>query len=102
MVREDEEVDAGGPGSGAKDGDPLGISAKVANVLVEPAQGLDLVQEAIVPLCRLITGTEETWGVCRSQKEEGVGDEENKKRRETHISISEGRIYHLSGKCFLL
>lgn len=31
---------------------------------------------------------------------EGVGDEENKKGRETHISISEGRIYHSSGKKF--
>lgn len=31
-----------------------------------------------------------------------MGDEENKKGRETHISISEGRIYHSSEKCFLL
>lgn len=61
VVREDEEVDAGGPGPRAEDGDPLGVSAKVADVLVEPAQGLDLVQEAVVPLCRLIAGAQEAW-----------------------------------------
>jgi len=32
----------------------------VADVLVEPAQGLNLVQQAIVPLRGLISGTEET------------------------------------------
>lgn len=37
VVWEDEEVDAGGPGPRAEDGDPLGISAEVADVLVEPA-----------------------------------------------------------------
>lgn len=69
MVREDEEVDAGGPGPGAEDGDPLGVSAKVADVLVEPAQGLDLVQEAVVSLCRLITGAEETCTRRRQEEE---------------------------------
>lgn len=61
MVREDEEVDTGSPSSRAKDGDPLRVSTKVADILVEPAKSLDLVQEAIVPLGGLITGTEETW-----------------------------------------
>lgn len=69
VVWEDEEVDAGGPGPGAEDGDPLGVSAEVADVLVEPAQGLDLVQKAIVPLCRLITGAEETWTRKRQEEE---------------------------------
>lgn len=58
---EDEEVDAGSPSPGAEDGDPLWVSAEVADVLVEPAQGLNLVQQPIVPLSRLITGTEEAW-----------------------------------------
>lgn len=44
MVRKDEKVDAGGPSSRAKDGYPLWISTKVADILIEPAQGLDLVQ----------------------------------------------------------
>lgn len=61
MVREDEEVDAGGSGPGAEDGDPLGVSAEVADVLVEPAQRLDLVQQAVVALGRLIAGAEEAW-----------------------------------------
>lgn len=62
MVREDEEVDAGGPGPGAEDGDPLGVSAEVADVLVEPAQRLDLVQQAVVPFGGLIAGAEEACG----------------------------------------
>lgn len=61
MVREDEEVDAGGPGPGAEDGDPLRVSAEVADVLVEPAQRLNLVQEAVVPFRGLITSAEEAW-----------------------------------------
>lgn len=63
VVREDEEVDAGSPGPGAKDGDPLRVSTEVADVLVEPAQCLDLVQEAIVPFSRLITSAEEAWDI---------------------------------------
>lgn len=61
VVREDEEVDTGRPSSGAEDGDPLWVSAEVANVLVEPTQGLDLVQQAVVPLRGLITGAKEAW-----------------------------------------
>lgn len=55
-----EEVDTGSPCSGAKDGDPLGISTEVADVLVQPAQRLDLVQQAVVPFGGLIAGAEET------------------------------------------
>lgn len=61
VVREDEEVDAGRPSSGAEDGDPLRVSAEVADVLVEPTQGLNLVKQAVVPLSGLIAGTEEAW-----------------------------------------
>lgn len=61
VVWEDEEVDARGSSTRAEDGDPLGISAEVADVLVEPAQRLDLVQQAIVPFGGLITSAEEAW-----------------------------------------
>lgn len=54
VVGQDEEVHTGGTGTGAKDGDSLWVSSKVANVFIEPAQGLDLVQQAIVPLSRLV------------------------------------------------
>lgn len=54
VVGEDEEVHTGGAGSGAKDGDSLRVSTKVANVFIEPTQGLDLVQQAIVPFSRLV------------------------------------------------
>lgn len=69
VVREDEEVDTGGPSSRAEDGDPLRVSAKVAYVLVEPTQSLDLVQQAIVPLSRLISGAQEA--LCVGHKDGG-------------------------------
>lgn len=69
VVREDEEVDAGGPSSRAEDGNPLRVSAKVAYVLVEPTQSLDLVQQAIVPLSRLISGAQEA--LCVGHKDGG-------------------------------
>ena len=59
MVGEDEEVDAGSASSGAEDGDPLWVAAKVAYVFVEPAESLDLVKQAIVALSRLVAGAEE-------------------------------------------
>lgn len=54
VVGEDEKVHTGGTSSRAKDGDSLWVSSKVANVFIEPAQGLELVQQAIVPLSRLV------------------------------------------------
>lgn len=69
VVREDEEVDTGGPSSRAEDGDPLRVSAKVAYVLVEPTQSLNLVQQAIVPLSRLISGAQEA--LCVGHKDGG-------------------------------
>lgn len=51
---EDEEVHTGSSGPRAKDGDSLWVSSKVADVFIEPAQSLDLVQQAIVPLRRLV------------------------------------------------
>lgn len=63
MVGEDEEVHTGGPGSRAKDGDSLWVPSEVANVFIEPAQGLDLVQQAIVPLSRLVPCAQKPCGV---------------------------------------
>lgn len=62
VVGEDEEVHTGGAGSRAKDGDSLRVSSKVANVFIEPAQGLDLVQQAIVPLRRLVPCAQKPCG----------------------------------------
>lgn len=71
VVRQDQEVDAGSAGSGAKDGDPLRVSSEVADVLVEPAKGLDLVQQAVVPLSGLIPRTEEACsGNTENRKKE--------------------------------
>ena len=59
MVRQDEQVDAGASGPGAEDGDAFGVAAEVSDVLVEPAQGLDLVQQPVVPLGRLVPSAQE-------------------------------------------
>lgn len=67
MVREDEEVDTWRSSSRAENSDPLRVSAEVANVLIEPTQGLNLVQKAIVPLSGLITGAEKAWGWGREE-----------------------------------
>lgn len=82
MVRENKEVNAGRPSSRAEDGDPLWVSAEMADVLIEPTQGLDLVQQAIVSLSGLITSTEEAWvfGVKKGA--------ENKERRHKITLVS--------------
>lgn len=77
VVWEDEEIDAGSPSSGAKDGDPLWVSAEVADVLVEPTQGLNLVQQAIVPLSGLIASTEEAWAFVETKMDVGRRWEED-------------------------
>lgn len=61
VVREDQKVDAGGPCPRSKDGDALGVTPKVGNVLTEPAQGLNLVQEAVVAFRSLVSGAEKAW-----------------------------------------
>ena len=81
-MREDKEVDAGRPSSRAKDGDPLWVSTEVADVLVEPTQRLDLVQQPIVSLSRLITGTEEAWVFVATK------GAENKERRDKITLVS--------------
>lgn len=65
MVGKDEEVHTGGPGSRAKDCDSLRVATKVANVFIEPTQSLDLVQQAIVPLSRLVPCAKKP---CRANK----------------------------------
>ena len=62
VVGEDEEADAGGAGAGAEDGDALGVTPEVPHVLVEPPQRLDLVQEPVVALGRLVPCAQEACG----------------------------------------
>lgn len=41
-----EEGDGGGAGAGAEDGDVVRVAAEVADVLVDPLEGQQLVQKA--------------------------------------------------------
>lgn len=60
VMGQDEQVDAGCSGARAEDGDPLVVASKMADVFVEPAQSLDLIQQAVVPFSRLIACAQET------------------------------------------
>ncbi len=62
MMGQDEKVDARGSSPRAKYGDSLWVSSEVSNVLVEPSQSLNLVQQPIIPLCRLISSAQKTYG----------------------------------------
>ena len=61
VVGQGEKADARGPGPGAEHGDPVRVSTEGGDVLLDPAQGLDLVQQAVVPLGRLVPGAQEPW-----------------------------------------
>lgn len=57
-MRQSEQADAGGPGSRSENRDPVGVSAKGRDVLLHPAESLDLVQKAVVPFSCLVTCAE--------------------------------------------
>ena len=81
VVWEDEEVHTGGTRSGAKDSDPFWVSPKAGNVFIEPTQGLDLVEEAIVPLSWLVACAQKA---CTTQiKIERERDRQTNRQTET-------------------
>lgn len=72
MVGESQQADAGGTDSRSKNRDATRVSSKVTNVLTDPTESLNLVQEPIVSFCCLITSTEEAWS---TQKDIRAGAE---------------------------
>lgn len=60
-MRQCQEADAGGADAGAEDGDAQGVAPKEGDVLTDPAQGLDLVQQPIVALGSLVPGAQKSW-----------------------------------------
>ena len=62
-----EQANAGGTDARSKHGDALRIAPKVADVLADPAQALDLVQQPIVPLGGLVTCAQEAWKTTRGE-----------------------------------
>lgn len=59
MVGEGEQADAGGTDAGTEDGDAQRIAAEEGNVLTDPTQRLDLVQQPIVALGSLVPCAQE-------------------------------------------
>lgn len=69
MVGQGEQAHARGADARAEHGDALRIAPEVANVLADPAQGLDLVQEAVIALGCLVTRAQEAWRRTRRERE---------------------------------
>ena len=67
MVGQREQADAGGPDPGSEDRDATWVPAEIADVLTDPTQGLDLVQESVVPFGRLVTCAEEPCHVATNR-----------------------------------
>ena len=67
VMGQDQQVDAGRPGAGAEDSDPLLVAPEMADILVEPAQSLDLIQQAVIPFSRLISSAQKA---CRRRARE--------------------------------
>lgn len=61
VVGQSEQADARGADSRPEHRDSTRVSAEVTDVLTDPAQGLNLIQEPVVPLRCLVTGAEEAW-----------------------------------------
>lgn len=61
VVRQGEQADAGGSGPRSKHSDPAGVSSEGCDVLLHPAQSLDLIQQAVVPFCRLVTCAKKSY-----------------------------------------
>lgn len=61
VVGEGEQADTGGTDAGAEDSDPQGISPKEGDVLADPAQRLDLVQQPVIALGSLVPRAQEPW-----------------------------------------
>ena len=62
---EGEQADAGSSDPRTEHGDAVGVSSEEADVLADPPQRLDLVQEPVVPFSSLVTSTEEAWNTYR-------------------------------------
>lgn len=59
MVGQSEQADAGSTDSGSEDRDATRVPSKVTDVLTDPTESLNLIQEPIISFSCLITGTEE-------------------------------------------
>ncbi len=61
MVGQSQQTDTRGTDSRSKHCDAARVSAKVTDVLTDPTERLDLIEEAIVPFRCLVTSAEEAW-----------------------------------------
>lgn len=68
VVRQGQQVDAGGASARAKDSDAQRVTTEGRNVLTGPAQSLDQVQQAVVALGCLVTSAQEACGRTREEE----------------------------------
>lgn len=81
MVGQGEQAHAGGTDARAEHGDALRIAPEVADVLADPAQGLDLVQQAIVALGGLVTCAQEAWKRSRRESVTPIGQQKDEQQQ---------------------
>lgn len=72
VVGQSEEADAGSPDPGAKHRDTVGVSTEEADVLADPPQCLDLIQQTIVALGSLVASAEEACRRTQTNKTDSV------------------------------
>lgn len=69
VVGQREEADAGSPDSRAEHRDAVGVAAEEADVLADPPQRLDLIQQTVVALGSLVAGAEEACGRTQANRD---------------------------------
>lgn len=72
MVGEGEQADAGSSNPRTEHSDAVGVSSEEADVLADPPQSLDLVQEPVVPFSSLVARTEEACNAHTNQEIENL------------------------------
>lgn len=60
VMGQGEQAHTGGAGARTEHGDPVRVPAESGDVLLHPAKGLDLIQQAIIPFCRLVACAEKS------------------------------------------
>lgn len=68
VVGQRQQTDTRSSDPRPKDGYAAWISSEVTDVFTDPAQSLNLIQEAVVSLRRLVTSTEESWCIRGGKK----------------------------------
>lgn len=74
VMGQGEQAHTGGASSRPEHSDPVWVPAESCNVLLHPPKGLDLIQQAIIPFCRLVTCAEKSCAERERKKKAREGE----------------------------